>query len=236
MTALAGVWRFDGCPDAAEECARMLAAQRIYGPHHCAQWSESSVALGRSLMRVLPEDVYDRGPLVGGDGRYVLVADVRLDNRDEISDALQISETRSRSLCDAALLLAAIERWEKSFLERIVGDYAFVLWDSVRRSFLLARDPLGQRPLHYHLGNKFFAAASMPKGLHTLPSIPYAVDEERFVEFLLMMPEIGSKSFFREIGESRARMCCRGFREGAYLAAVLATKGSATQTSQAGRI
>ena len=66
-----------------------------------------------------------------------------------------------------------------------VGDYAFVLWDGVRRALTLARDPLGRRPLHYYRGKDFFAFASMPKGLHALAEIPYAPDEERIAEYLM---------------------------------------------------
>jgi len=40
MSAIAGLWRLDGRPDAGEGCARMLAAQAIYGPHHSAQWCD----------------------------------------------------------------------------------------------------------------------------------------------------------------------------------------------------
>jgi len=196
MTALAGLWRFDGRPDAAESCARMLVVQELYGPHHGAQWSDSTIALGRRLMRLLPEDAFDRQPLIGGGGRYVLVADVRLDNRSELTEALRIPAPQARTLCDAAILLATIERWGESCLERLVGDYAFALWDASRRRLLLARDPLGQRPLHYHRGNNFFGFASMPKGLHALPEIPYAPDEERIAEFLVLLPETGTQSFF----------------------------------------
>jgi asparagine synthase (glutamine-hydrolysing) len=199
MTALSGLWRFDGRPTAAEGCARSLTAQKIYGPHHAAQWSDGDVALGRCLMRFLPEDAFDRQPLIGGGGRYVLVADVRLDNRDDLIEALRIPVPQARTLCDAAILLAAVEQWDDACFERLVGDYAFAAWDGVRRRLLLARDPLGQRPLHYHRGNKFFAFASMPKGLHALPEIPYSLDEERVAEFLLLMPETGTRSFFSGI-------------------------------------
>ena len=198
MTALAGLWRFDGRPDAAEGCARILTSQQLYGPHAVGQWTAGDVAFGRRLMHVLPEDAFDRQPLIGGDGRYVLVADIRLDNRNELTDALQIPSQHG-NLCDAAILLAVIERWEESFLDRIIGDYAFALWDSLRRRLLLARDPLGQRPLHYHRGNKFFAFASMPKGLHALPEVPYAPDEDAIAESLVLMPETGARSFFRGI-------------------------------------
>jgi len=199
MTALAGMWRFDGRPDAAHSCARMLAAQELYGRHDGAQWSNNGLAMGRRLMRLLPEDVFDRQPLIGGGGRHVLVADVRLDNREDLIKALAIVPQEARILCDAALLLAAIERWNDGCLDYIVGDYAFVLWDGERRRFLLARDPMGRRPLHYHRSDKFFAFASMPKGLHAIPEIPYEPDEERIAEFLALIPETGPKSFFQGI-------------------------------------
>ena len=117
MTALAGLWRFDGRPDAGEGCERMLMAQKLYGPHHGAKWSDGAISLGRRLMRVLPEDVFDRQPLFGGKGRYVLVADVRLDNRDELTETLGVPAPQAGTLCDAAVLLAAIERWDESCLE-----------------------------------------------------------------------------------------------------------------------
>jgi hypothetical protein len=47
MTALAGLWRFDGRPDVDDGCARMLAAQQIYGLHAVAQWTDQGgAALG----------------------------------------------------------------------------------------------------------------------------------------------------------------------------------------------
>jgi asparagine synthase (glutamine-hydrolysing) len=199
MTAIAGLWRFNGRPDVADGCARMLAAQEMYGTDALGQWSEGSVTLGRRLMRLLPEDKFDCQPLTGGGGKYILVADLRLDNRDELAAALQISDATARGLCDAAILLAAFERWDDACFDRLVGDYAFALWDKERRRLLLARDPLGSRPLHYHRGKDFIAFASMPKGLHALPEVPYAPDEERIAEFLALLPEAGSRTFFKSI-------------------------------------
>lgn len=199
MTALAGLWRFDGRPDAAEDCAAMLAAQTIYGPHNQSQWSKGPLALGRNLFQSLPEDAYDTGPIFGGDGRLVLVADIRLDNRGELIAELALSQAQARTMCDAALLLAALERWDDRCLDRIVGDFAFALWDVGKRRLFLARDFLGQRPLHFHRGTRFFAFASMPKGLHALADVPYAPDEQRVAEFLALFPEGGSASFYRGI-------------------------------------
>src|SRR5688572_30665233 len=101
MSALAGLWHFDGKPGAAESCARMLAAQEMYGPHDGRQWSTDSLALGRRLFRTLPEDAFDNQPLHSADGRRVLVADVRLDNRAELAAAVGLSAAVAARNCDA---------------------------------------------------------------------------------------------------------------------------------------
>ena len=199
MTALAGVWSFDGRPNAEDRCTRMLTAQRIYGTGEAAIWSDGTIALGSRLTPLLPEDKFDSQPLVGGNGRYVLVADLRLDNREELAKDLGISDARARAMSDAAILLAAVERWGEDCVERLAGDYAFACWDARDRSILLVRDPLGHQPLHFHRGRGFFAFASMPKGLHALAEVPYAPDEEAVAEKLLLMAETGTQSFFKGI-------------------------------------
>src|SRR5258707_15697741 len=110
----------------------MMTAQAIYGPHASDQWTENGVAVGRRLHRLLPEDAFGRQPLLGAGGRLVLVADLRLDNREDLQRALNIPSDRSRTLCDTAILLAAWERWEEECFDQLVGNYAFALWDRER--------------------------------------------------------------------------------------------------------
>jgi asparagine synthase (glutamine-hydrolysing) len=199
VTALAGIWRFDGRPGGDDDCARMLAAQESYGPHDKRQWNEGSLVIGRRLFRSLPEDIYDRQPLQTRDGRLTLVADLRLDNRDELVGELGLNSQQARQLCDAAILLEAFDRWGEPAVERLVGDFSFALWDANVHRLLLGRDFLGQRPLHYHRGKRFLAFASMPKGLHALAEISYAPDEQMIAEWLVWMPQRGPRSFFRDI-------------------------------------
>jgi asparagine synthase (glutamine-hydrolysing) len=204
MTAIAGFWSFKGGADAGIRCRPMLDSQRIYGPHASDLWDNGVVALGRSLFRLLPEDIYDRQPLIGGGGRFVLVADVRLDEREELTRALGIDAGEASRMADAALVLAAWERWQGDVFDHLYGDYAFALWDAAEQRLTLARDALGGRPLHYHAGKDFVAFASMPKGLHALDEIPTAPDEERSLQFLALMAETGPRSFFE--GVSRVEL------------------------------
>lgn len=203
MTAIAGCWHLNGAP-AAADCERMLAAQALYGPSDSASITHGDVALGRRLYRLIPEDRFDRQPLIGGGGRFTLVADLRLDNRDALCRALGIEAAQARSLADSAILLAAWERWEEQCFDRLLGDYAFALWDARDHRLILARDHFGNRPLHYHIGPRCVAFASMPKGLHALPGIPYGPDPVRIAESLVMLPEAGPRSFFAAVSRVEA--------------------------------
>lgn len=196
MTAIAGHWRFGGRAD-AQACARILSAQAVYAPDAPVTGEIGSVAMGRRLWKLLPEDRFDRGPVLSEAG--LLVADLRLDNRPELGEALGIGGADAASLSDAALLMKALERWGEAAVERLCGDFAFAWWDAARARLVLARDFLGQRPLHFHRGDGFFAFASMPKGLHALPEVPYAPDRRSIADFLVLMPETGSETFFEAI-------------------------------------
>jgi asparagine synthase (glutamine-hydrolysing) len=196
VTALAGHWSF-GAGDPLAECERMLRAQQIYAPDAGVSRATGAAVLGRRLFRLTPEDSFDRGPEMRG-GR-ILVADARLDNRPELASALGISPADSSRLSDAALLMHALDRWDEEAVARLTGYFAFALWDPESERLLLARDFLGHRPLHYHRGDGFFAFASMPKGLHALDSVPVAPNQRMAADFLALMPDNGSETFFEGV-------------------------------------
>lgn len=198
MTALAGFWTWRSHAEPLASCNRVLAAQKLYGQHGTNTAQSGPIALGRNLHRLLPEDDFDRQPVRGRSGD-LLVADLRLDNRQELLRGLGLSATDANLLSDSELLSRSLERWDEAALDRIVGDFAFAHWDPRRERLLLARDFLGQRPLVYHRGESHFAFASMAKGLHALPDIAYAPDRQMVAEFSALLPECGSRTFFEGI-------------------------------------
>lgn len=200
MTALAGYWVFGRGEAPIHACGRMLEAQRAYGVAAPACRGEGAMALGKRLYPTLPEDSYDEGVTIGGGGRWWMVADVRLDDRPGLAASLGLSEGDAQRRSDSALVMAAVERWQEEAIGRLAGDFAIALWDKERERLWLARDLLGQRPLHYHRSGGFFAFASMPVGLQALAEMPSGADEAALASFLALMPPPGNGSFFRGIG------------------------------------
>ncbi len=202
MTALAGLWSFGGALDPAESVARILKAQQVYAPDAPETWCDGPLAMGRRLWKLLPEDRFDRGPIVSAAGS--LVADIRLDNRDELAAGLGIGAVDLAGLSDSQVLMKALERWGEAAVERLYGEFAFAWWRPGEQCLVLARDPLGNRPLHIHRGDGFLAFASMPKGLHGLAEIPRAPDPRSVADFLALIPETGSETYFEGIEKVRA--------------------------------
>jgi asparagine synthase (glutamine-hydrolysing) len=178
----------------------MLRAQALFGPDHSALQAEGACALGRNLLRMVPDDIVDRQPLAFAGGRYRLVADVRLDNRDELLSQLDVSAARARMLADSALLALAFERWGiDDTLPKLVGVFAIVVWDRQEECLILARDPMGLRPLFYSRQDGFIAVSSMPKGLFALADVPRDLNEPRVATYVSLLPADGAETLYKHL-------------------------------------
>jgi len=88
---------------------------------------------------------------------------------------------------DPEQILRAYLRWGDACVDRLVGDFAFVLWDGPRRRILAARDPLGVKPLHYRCAGGRFLYATFVSDLFPMGA-PRIVDERRVADALV--PEL----------------------------------------------
>ncbi len=179
----------------------MQAALQAYGPDRAGRWEaeDGAVALGCRLMQLVPEDRHDRQPLTDESGRFHLVADARIDNRDSLAADLGIPAARLSTLPDSALILAAWRAWGAASIPRLYGDFAFAVWDAERRRLDLVRDFPGGRPLFYCQLADTLAFATMAKGLHALAEVPCAADPSTIRNLLGFVPMRGTASFFAGI-------------------------------------
>lgn len=158
--------------------------------------SAGNVAFGLNLTKTLPEDEFDLQPLEGGGGRFLLVADARVDNRAELARTLGLDARAAATMSDAALLMAAWERWELFGLDHVLGDYALAVWDREDASLTLVRSPFALKPLFYHTNPRFTAFASMPAGLHALEAIPKRINLPHAAAVAAEHSYLGSSTMF----------------------------------------
>lgn len=202
MSAIAGLYHLSGQPVAPEALARMGAALAYRGPDRAGAWHDGPVGLVHRALYTTPEAHYKRLPLSGAGGRFVLTADARLDNREELSDRFGLrSSTQAAPVTDADLILAAYAEWGRGCPEKLLGAFAFAVWDKAERQLFCARDHFGVKPFYYvHAPGRLFAFGSEIKALFALgEEVSRKINEERISDYLTSVILDNEYTFYEHV-------------------------------------
>lgn len=214
MSAIFGLLRFDSGEASSADLERMGNVLRRRGPDRRAFATRGPAGLGHCLMRVNHEDAFENQPIRDAD--LVLVADCRIDNREELADRLRIDRDKLAIMPDSALILRAYREWGEDCVTRLTGEFAFALWDANRGAMILARDPMGERCLYYHRDDRCLAFATEIKALWAVPDIPRILSETEIGRFLLSLrPGDDGATFFEGVTYAPGGHIVRVRRDGA---------------------
>jgi asparagine synthase (glutamine-hydrolysing) len=119
----------------------------------------------------------------------------RLDNSKELRHAL--NETRSPTENIPELIMAGYRHSGVDSFAKLVGDFSFALWDSVRRHLILCCDSLGRCPLYYYITEKIVIWASRSRILADAIGKTSKIDEDYVADFVLN--RLPTSSPFRSI-------------------------------------
>ncbi len=132
------------------------------GPDGFGEWVGDSAALGHRMLYATPESLKEKQPLSDESGEIYLTLDARLDNREELRSLLTPAGYVLRDDTDAEIVLRAYQNWGEDCPARLLGDFAFSIWDRRKRQLFCARDALGLKPFFYHFdGHTFLFASEM---------------------------------------------------------------------------
>ncbi len=176
MSGLCAVAHWHGPAPDRELLARMAAAAAHRGPDGVHTWLDGPIGLAHLALHVTPEDRLEQQPIE--DERHVLVADARIDNRDELLPELRAQRhLRGDHPTDAAVILAAHRRWGHEAPAHLVGDYAYVLFDRAEGRLFAARDGMGMRCLHFRAADRAVVIATEIAQLLAHPEVPAELHE-----------------------------------------------------------
>ena len=99
---------------------------------------------------------------------------------------------------DTEVLIHAYEEYGIDFIKKLRGMFAFALYDSKKKKLILARDPIGKKPLYYYWnGNVFIFASEMKAILET--EIEREIDMGGLSAYLTHQYTIGRNTMFKGI-------------------------------------
>lgn len=152
------------------------------GVQRCAVGARD-VLLGQTRLAVIDLTSGGHQPMVGPDGRHVLVFNGEICNYRELRSELERLGTSFRSQSDTEVLLEAWRRWGADCLPRLVGMFAFVVLDTVAGTLTCVRDAFGIKPMHYCLRDGFSFASEVPALVDLVPGT-FSVDHRQAFRYL----------------------------------------------------
>jgi asparagine synthase (glutamine-hydrolysing) len=168
------------------------------------------LALGHRRLAII--DTSDAGlqPFSDPSGRFHIILNGEIYNYIEIRTELQLKGCVFRSATDTEVLLQAFMIWGEAALDRMMGMFAFVLYDRQTQSLFAARDRYGIKPLYLTASSTGLALASEIKQLIGLPSVPSKANTARLRDFLISgILDHTSETLFEGVTQLRGGECLR---------------------------
>jgi len=142
------------------------------------------VGLGSRRLAILDLSPLGHQPMQDAESGNWIVYDGEIYNFREIRARLQGEGVRFVSRSDTEVLLKAYGRWGERCLAELRGMFAFAIWDTKRSRLLLARDPMGIKPLYYCSVGQYFLFASELRTLLGTGLIPRRLDRAGLINYL----------------------------------------------------
>jgi asparagine synthase (glutamine-hydrolysing) len=197
MCALAGlVCLGSSCGD--DDHVRLVRAmcdlQFHRGPDQAGVVSLGNVCLGANRLSIIDLTAAAHMPMSTDHARWWIAYNGEVYNFQGLRAELDGRGYAFRSRSDTEVVLRAFEEWGEGCLERLVGMFAFVIYDRLTDTLTLARDRFGKKPLYYMREGEHVLFASEMKAL-----MPFGgdlrVNQHRLLEWALYRSaEVGSST------------------------------------------
>lgn len=195
MSAITGIFYRDDRYVSSELIKRMNDSISHRGPDNSKVWLNGPVALGHQMLHTTPESLNEELPFEDPDSGLVITADARIDNRAKLAPLLGLKDVKEVS--DSLFILRAYIKWGEECPEKLLGDFAFAIWDPEKELLFCARDHMGIKSFYYYLSKDIFLFGTEIKAIFTIPGIKYRLNEKR-VAFHLMRLDL-NETFYEGI-------------------------------------
>lgn len=132
------------------------------GPDSDGQWISKTGNAGFAFRRLAIIDLSPRGnqPMTLSDGRYTIVFNGEIYNHLELRKELEKKGYVYKSYTDTETILYGYKEWDSNLLKKMLGMWAFAIWDEEKQELFASRDRIGIKPLYFlqNQGNFIFGS------------------------------------------------------------------------------
>ena len=144
-----------------------------------------TVGLGNRRLAIQDLSPLGHQPMVNEATGDILVYNGEIYNAPALRDLLKTDGLQFQGHSDTEVLMRAYERWGTECLTRLRGMFAFALWDARRSRLVVARDPMGIKPLYYATKkDSWFVFASEVRALLQSGLLDFRIDRRSLAGYL----------------------------------------------------
>ena len=160
-----------------------------------------SVSAGRiwSWRLAITDRLANRQPLRSTDDRVTVLLNGEIYNHSALRSRLKQEGVSFRTEGDTEVVLEVYQRWGLSGFESLEGMFAVCVLDERRQSLVLARDPLGIKPIYFSRDGGSMWVASEPKAILAARTASPELDRNSLNSYLLFQTVPGTRTLFRSV-------------------------------------
>jgi asparagine synthase (glutamine-hydrolysing) len=170
MCGISGIIRWGPRDGIAAEIERMTRTLAHRGPDGEGTYVRDGIAFGHRRLAIIDLESGAQ-PMHDAQGRTCVTHNGEIYNYRELRRELEGRGHIFRTRSDTEVILHAYLEWGNACVERLRGMFAFAIADFEKRTVLLARDPIGIKPLFYRTGSDYVAFASEISGLRNVSDV-----------------------------------------------------------------
>ena len=165
MCGICGELRLDGGLVNKQTIHKMLKPLARRGPDHQGEYYLKSIGLGHRRLSIIDLSASANQPIHDDQTHLTIVFNGTIYNYPQLRNQLLKKGHQFVSTGDTEVILKAYAEWGKNCVAKLIGMFAFAIWDERKQELFLARDRLGIKPLYYSQTNNFFRFASNTQAL-----------------------------------------------------------------------
>lgn len=193
---MCGICGFYGFED-REMLKRMVKILVHRGPDDSGLYTDENVSLGHARLNIIDLSERGRQPMSNEDGTIWITYNGETYNFMDLRKELEGNHD-FYSNTDTEVLIHAYEEYGLDFIKKLRGMFAFALYDSGNKKIILARDPIGKKPLYYYWHSNVFIFASEIKAILET-GIKREIDMDGLCAYLAHQYTIGRNTMFKGI-------------------------------------
>ncbi|HZL08508.1 MAG TPA: asparagine synthase (glutamine-hydrolyzing) [Prolixibacteraceae bacterium] len=202
MCGIAGLYNYHSSkePSTEKNIKGMLSMIKHRGPDESGAYLDQNIGIGSVRLSIIDLSSGQQ-PMSDITGRYWIVYNGEIFNYLELRSLLEKKGVRFRTNSDTEVVIQMYATYGADCLNQFNGQFAFCIWDKLKKEMFLARDRVGIRPLFYWSENGAFAFCSEIKGLFYLDQIERSLDRESLSQIFTFWTTLTPRTPFKNILE-----------------------------------